>query len=99
MGLQGALDTHVDLRLQQSGDPNASMALRESADAIAWSAAGAVLARMPGFDSDLPFPILFAMLGFVSGVLFTGLIAMIEKGRSYDRIPLARFAAWGGAGG
>jgi hypothetical protein len=66
---------------------------------IAWSAAGAVLARMPGFDSDLPFPILFAMLGFVSGVLFTGLIAMIEKGRSYDRIPLARFAAWGGAGG
>jgi hypothetical protein len=54
---------------------------------------------MPGFDSDLPFPILFAMLGFVSGVLFTGLIAMIEKGRSYDRIPLARFAAWGGAGG
>jgi hypothetical protein len=34
MGLQGALDTHVDLRLQQSGDPNASMALRESADAV-----------------------------------------------------------------
>jgi hypothetical protein len=34
MGLQGALDTHVDLRLQQTGDPNASMALRESADAV-----------------------------------------------------------------
>jgi hypothetical protein len=34
MGLQGALDTHVDLRLQQSGDPNASMALRESAAAV-----------------------------------------------------------------
>ena len=64
-----------------------------------WSVAGALLARVPGVSSDLPFALLFAPLGFVSGVIFSGIIAGIEGGRTYDRISLPRFAVWGAAGG
>ena len=66
---------------------------------VAWSAVGALLARVPGLYSDLPFALLFAPLGFVSGIIFSGIIAGIEGGRSYDRISLPRFAVWGAAGG
>ena len=38
----------------------------------AWFAAGILLARVPGFYSDLPFALLFAQLGFVTGVIFSG---------------------------
>ena len=41
---------------------------------LAWAAAGfvagLVLARIPGFYSDLPFALLFAPFGFVTGMMF-----------------------------
>lgn len=67
--------------------------------AFAWSGAGFLAARFPGVDSDLPLALLFAPLGFVSGIIFSGAIAMIERGRSHDRVSLPRFAGWGAAGG
>jgi len=67
--------------------------------AAAWFGAGILLARVPGLESDLPFALLFAPLGFASGIIFSAIIAMIESGRRYDRIPLPRFAAWGAIGG
>src|SRR5262245_18705446 len=65
--------------------------------AFAWSGVGAVLARLPGFGTDLPLPLLFAPLGFITGVVFSGILAAVEGGR--ERMSLPRFAAWGAAGG
>ena len=65
----------------------------------AWSVAGAVLARLPGFNSDLPFALLFAPLGFITGIIFSGILVGIEGRRAFDRTSLPRFAAWGGASG
>lgn len=64
----------------------------------AWSAAGALLARVPGFDSDLPFALLFAPLGFICGVIFSGVLVALGS-RGFDRVSLSRFAAWGAASG
>jgi hypothetical protein len=65
----------------------------------AWSGAGLLLARVPGFDSDLPFALLFAPLGFVTGVVFSGLLVVVERHRRFDRVSLPRFAGWGAASG
>ena len=65
----------------------------------AWSVAGALLARVPGFYSDLPFALLFAPLGFATGVLFSGILVGIEGRRGFDRTSLSRFAGWGAASG
>lgn len=66
---------------------------------FAWSGAGALLARLPGIDSDLPLPLLFAPLGFVTGILFSVILAGIEGRRGIERTSLPRFAAWGAASG
>jgi hypothetical protein len=65
----------------------------------AWFGAGILLARVPGFHSDLPFALLFAPLGFVTGIIFSGIITAIEGGRRHVHISLPRFAGWGAAGG
>jgi hypothetical protein len=66
---------------------------------VVWSGAGALLARMPGFYSDLPFPLLFAPLGFATGIIFSGILVAIEGRRGFARTSLWRFAAWGAASG
>ena len=70
---------------------------------LAWAAAGfaagTLLARVPGFYSDLPFALLFAPLGFLTGVIFSGILVVIEGRRGLDRMSLARFAGWGAASG
>jgi hypothetical protein len=65
----------------------------------AWFVAGVLLARVPGFHSDLPFALLFAPLGFVTGIAFSGILVTIEGRRAFDRMSLSRFAAWGAASG
>jgi hypothetical protein len=67
--------------------------------AAAWFVAGVLLARVPGFSSDLPFALLFAPLGFVSGVIFSGILVGIEGRRGFDRTSISRFAGWGAASG
>lgn len=64
-----------------------------------WSFAGGLLARLPGFDSDLPFPIMFAPLGFVTGMIFSAILAGFEGRRGFERASLSRFAAWGAVSG
>ena len=70
---------------------------------LAWGAAGfgagMLLARVPGFYSDLPFALLFAPLGFVTGIIFSGILVVIEGRRGLDRMSLARFAGWGAVSG
>jgi hypothetical protein len=65
----------------------------------AWFGAGVLLARVPGFSSDLPFALLFAPLGFVSGIIFSVILVAIEGRRRFDRMSLTRFAGWGAASG
>jgi hypothetical protein len=65
----------------------------------AWFVAGTLLARVPGFSSDLPFALLFAPLGFATGIIFSGILAGIEGRREFDRASLSRFAVWGAASG
>ncbi len=65
----------------------------------AWFGAGTLLARVPGFYSDLPFALLFAPLGFFSGIIFSGVLVVIEGRRRFDRISLSRFAGWGAVSG
>lgn len=67
--------------------------------AAAWFGAGILLARVPGFYSDLPFALLFAPLGFLTGIIFSGILVAIEGRRGFDRMSLSRFAGWGAASG
>ena len=70
---------------------------------LTWAAAGfglgTLLARVPGFSSDLPFALLFAPLGFFSGIIFSGILVGIEGRRGFDRMSLSRFAGWGAVSG
>jgi len=70
---------------------------------LAWGAAGfgagILLARVSSFDVDLPFALLFAPLGFVSGIVFSGILVVIEGRRGFDRMSLSRFAGWGAVSG
>src|SRR5687768_897720 len=45
------------------------------------------------------WPTLLAIPGLIGGVLFSGILAFAEGGRSFDRISLVRFAIWGVATG
>ncbi len=67
--------------------------------AAGWFVAGIVVARVPGVHSDLPPALLFAPLGFLTGIAFAGILGAVERGRSLGRMSLARFAGWGAAGG
>ena len=67
--------------------------------AAAWFGAGILLARVPGFYSDLPFALLFAPLGFVTGIIFSGILVGIEGRGGFDRMSLSRFAGWGAVSG
>jgi hypothetical protein len=70
---------------------------------LTWGAAafltGILLARVPGFSSDLPFALLFTPLGFLTGIIFSGILVAVESRRGNDRVSLSRFATWGAASG
>jgi peptidoglycan/LPS O-acetylase OafA/YrhL len=65
----------------------------------AWSGAGIVLAVVTGFKADAPFPLVFGVLGFIAGVIFSAFLALTERRRRFDQMSLPRFAGWGAAGG
>ena len=65
----------------------------------AWSVAGFVLAALMRFQADAPFPIIFGVLGFLAGIMFSVLFALTEGRRQWNQMSLRRFAGWGAAGG
>jgi hypothetical protein len=67
--------------------------------AAAWALVGAVPRWLFGFNTDAPFPLIFGVLGFVAGVIFSGLLMLTEGRRGFDQLTLPRFAAWGAVGG
>jgi hypothetical protein len=66
---------------------------------VAWSAAGFVLAVVTRFKADAPFPLIFGVLGFAAGVIFSAVLALSHGRRGFDQMSLPRFAGWGAAGG
>jgi hypothetical protein len=68
--------------------------------AIAWFGAGVVLLFVVGVGAaDVPFPLLFGLLGFLAGATFSGVLAIVEGRHRFDRLSLPRFAGWGAVGG
>ena len=67
--------------------------------AAAWFAAGLVPRWVFGFNADVPFPLVFGVLGFVAGVTFSGLLVLTEGRRSFDQMSIPRVAGWGAMGG
>lgn len=65
----------------------------------AWAGAGMVLAALTGFKADAPFPLIFGVLGFIAGVIFSAFLALTESRRRFDQMSLPRFAGWGAMGG
>jgi hypothetical protein len=65
----------------------------------AWFVAGLLVARVPGFDSDLPFALLFAPFGFVTGLLAFGILMVIEGRLRFEGLSRSRLAAWGAVSG
>ena len=67
--------------------------------AAAWAVAGMVPRWLFGFNTDVPFPLVFGVLGFIAGVMFSGLLMLTEGRRGFEQLTLPRFAAWGAVGG
>ena len=68
--------------------------------ALAWFGAGMVLLLIVGPDAaDVPFPLFFGLLGFLAGVTFSGVLAIVGRRRTFGEISMPRFALWGGIGG
>jgi hypothetical protein len=71
--------------------------------AVAWGAGGMMVALgfllLTGHRPDAPFPIMFSAAGFVAGLIFSGVLGLVEGRRRFDQMSLPRFAAWGAAGG
>ena len=67
--------------------------------AAVWAAAGSVPRWLFGFNTDVPFPLVFGLLGFIAGIIFFGILVLFEGRRTFDQMSLPRFAVWGGIGG
>jgi hypothetical protein len=71
--------------------------------AFTWGAAGALVTLgflvRTGSRPDAPFPIMFGAAGFIAGLIFSGVLGLVEGRRRFDEMSLGRFAAWGAAGG
>jgi hypothetical protein len=52
-----------------------------------------------GFNADVPFPLVFGVLGFIAGVAFSAVLVLTEGRRRFDQMSHPRFAAWGAVGG
>lgn len=68
--------------------------------AAAWFSAGIAVLLVVGLDAaDVPFPLFFALLGFLAGVTFSVILGVVERRRRFGQMSLPRFALWGGVGG
>ena len=67
--------------------------------AVAWGAVGTLPRLLFGFYTDAPLPLIFGVLGFWAGVIFSALFALTAGRRRFDQVSLPRFAGWGAMGG
>ena len=68
-----------------------------------WGVAGNIVTLgfllRTGSRPDAPFPIVFGVFGFVAGVVFSGVLGLVEGRRHFGQLSLPRFAMWGAVGG
>jgi hypothetical protein len=70
---------------------------------VTWAIAGGAVGMLvtlgfvvrTGSRPDAPFPIMFGAFGFLTGVVFSGVLALVEGRRRFDQMSIRRFAAWG----
>jgi len=71
--------------------------------AAVWGGAGTLVMLgflvVSGSRPDAPFPFMFGAAGFVAGVIFSGVLGLVEGRRRFDQMSLPRFAVWGATGG
>ncbi len=75
--------------------------------AAAWAPVGVIIWIALSLLYDAPVDLwqirlnatTFAMLGGVAGVLFSSILRIAEKRRSFDELSMPRFVAWGAIGG
>lgn len=77
---------------------------------LTWAAGWAPIGALTGWGTAtvLGFPIgvvttnyavLFAVLGFIGGTIFSTVLSLAEGRRSFEQLSLPRFVAWGALGG
>lgn len=75
--------------------------------AAGWVPVGAVTGLITGVVLDLVplgriagnYALMFGVLGFVGGTIFSAVLRVTEGRRSFSQLSLPRFAAWGALGG
>jgi hypothetical protein len=67
--------------------------------AFACSAVGTLPRWVFGVNADAPFPLLFGLFGFFSGITFSAILAVTEGRRTFEQMSVKRFAGWGALGG
>lgn len=67
--------------------------------AFAWGLLGTIPRLVFGVYTDVPLPVLFAMAGGVSGLVFAGVLTLIEDRRRFDQMSVPRIAGLGAIGG
>jgi hypothetical protein len=71
-----------------------------------WAPVGAITGWVTGMILGFPpalltvnYAVMFGVLGFAGGTIFSTVLGLAEGRRSFDQLSLARFVAWGGLGG
>jgi hypothetical protein len=74
--------------------------------AAGWAPLGAVTGWVTGLVLGFPlgivtanYAVMFAVLGFIGGTIFSAVLTLAEGRRSFDQLSLPRFVAWGAVGG
>ena len=74
--------------------------------AAGWAPIGAitgwVTAALLGFPLGVVtgnYAVMFGVLGFIGGTIFSTVLSLAEGRRSFNQLSLARFVAWGALGG
>lgn len=74
--------------------------------AAAWAPVGAITGWVTGMLLGFPlavvtanYAVMFGVLGFIGGTIFSSVLSFAEGGRSFDQLSLPRFVAWGALGG
>lgn len=74
--------------------------------ATGWAPVGAVTGWITGLFLGFPlggiafnYAVMFGVLGFVGGTIFSTVLRITEGRRTFDELSLPRFTAWGALGG
>lgn len=74
--------------------------------AAAWAPVGAITGWVTGTVLGFPlgvivtnYALMFGVLGFVGGTIFSTVLSLAEARRRFEQLSLPRFVAWGALGG